>query len=68
MAKTFDVGIESLGSNGGSQAAAHQVVGRPAGAGGLLPLPLRGGVTATVRLRLRLPQGSRSSWKLLAAR
>src|ERR1700683_5044311 len=43
MAKTFDVGIESLGSNGASEEAAHQVVGRPAGAGGLLPLPLRGG-------------------------
>src|SRR6202167_331209 len=43
MAKTFDVGIESLGSNGASQEAARLVVGRPAGAGRLIPLPLRGG-------------------------
>src|SRR5271156_5181089 len=42
MAKTFDVGIESLGSNNASRAAAHQAVGRQPGAGGLLPLPLRG--------------------------
>src|SRR5271155_2443869 len=42
MAKTFDVGIESLGSNGASQAAAQQAVGRQPAAGGLLPLPLRG--------------------------
>src|SRR5271154_3822393 len=42
MARTFDVGIESLVSNGAASAAAHQPVGRQAGAGGLPPLPLRG--------------------------
>src|SRR5277367_5730463 len=42
MARTFDVGIESLVSNGAASSATHQPVGRQAGAGGLPPLPLRG--------------------------
>src|SRR5580704_16430943 len=46
MARTFDVGIESLVSNAAAEPAAHQVahqaVGRQTGEGGLLPLPLRG--------------------------
>src|SRR5271156_174056 len=42
MARTFDVEIESLVSNGAASAAAHQPVGRQAAAGGLPPLPLRG--------------------------
>src|ERR1700740_283743 len=42
MAKTFDVGIESLVSNGATEAAARQSGGRQAGAGGVVPLPFRG--------------------------
>jgi tRNA-2-methylthio-N6-dimethylallyladenosine synthase len=42
MARTFDVGIESLVSSGAPKAAGHQAVGRQPASGGLLPLPLRG--------------------------
>ena len=46
MARTFDVGIESLVSNGAAEPAGrhvvHQGVGRQAIPGGLPPLPLRG--------------------------
>jgi tRNA-2-methylthio-N6-dimethylallyladenosine synthase len=42
MAKTFDVGIESLVSDGVRAPAANQPMGREAPTVGLLPLPLRG--------------------------
>src|SRR5271165_6893488 len=42
MTRTFDVGIESLVSNGALEAAGHQPAGRPPASGELLPLPLRG--------------------------
>src|SRR5580692_10948550 len=42
MAKTFDVGIDSLVSDGARAPAANQPLGREAAAVGLLPLPLRG--------------------------
>jgi tRNA-2-methylthio-N6-dimethylallyladenosine synthase len=51
MAKSFDVGIESLVSAGTRAAAVLQPVGRETAAVGLLPLPLRGarGTAAAVR-------------------
>src|SRR5580693_3897341 len=42
MAKSFDVGIDSLVSDGARAPAANQPLGREAAAVGLLPLPLRG--------------------------
>ncbi len=65
MARTFDVGIESLVSKGAPEAAGHQPVGRqPASSAGLPPLPFVGRVAAMARLR----QGSRFSWRLSAAK
>ncbi|MGA7839578.1 MAG: hypothetical protein WCA34_01585, partial [Candidatus Acidiferrales bacterium] len=42
MARTFDVGIESLVSKGAPDAGGHQPVGRQPASAGLPPLPLRG--------------------------
>src|ERR1700729_333316 len=42
MAKSFDVGIDSLVSDGARAPAANQPMGREDAAVGLLPLPLRG--------------------------
>src|SRR5271167_2776922 len=49
MAKTFDVGIESLVSDGTRAPAEHQPVGRQGASVGLLPLPLRAARGAAVR-------------------
>src|ERR1700689_2489190 len=42
MAKSFDVGIDSLASDGVRAPAANQPLGREAAAVGMLSLPLRG--------------------------
>src|SRR5580692_4762516 len=57
MAKTFDVGIESLVSDGVRAPAANQPMGREAAAVGLLPLPLRAARAASVRDDGPLPAG-----------
>jgi tRNA-2-methylthio-N6-dimethylallyladenosine synthase len=51
MAKSFDVRIESLVSDGTRAAGVHQPVGRETAAVGLLPLPLRGACGAGAALR-----------------